>query len=75
MVVATSIAELATPIENYLLYPGLFFIVLFVAFHVYVFVARPRARFLKQMDYVWLTLAALSIVSAASDQRRMLAQS
>jgi hypothetical protein len=68
------IQELASPLKNALLYPILSFIVLFVLFHVYVYVARPSTRFLKQVDYAWLTLAALSIISAADDQRRMLAQ-
>lgn len=69
------IQSLAAPLKNAFLYPMLFFIVLFVLFHVYVYIARPGARFLKQVDYVWLGLAALSIVTAAADQRRMLAQS
>ncbi|QOG22644.1 MULTISPECIES: hypothetical protein [Bradyrhizobium] len=75
MTVTSSIEELVVPLRNALLYPILFFVVLFVVFHVYVYVARPGARFLKKVDYAWLALAALSIVSAASDQRRMLAQS
>src|ERR1700722_4222076 len=69
-----SIQEFAASLKNTLLYPMLFFIILLILFHVFVYVARPSARFLKKVDYAWLSLAALSIISAASEQRRMLAQ-
>jgi hypothetical protein len=50
------------------------FVGLLTVFHVYVFISKPDARFLKKVDYYWLGFAALSLVSAATSQRQILAQ-
>jgi hypothetical protein len=56
-----------------LLYVGSFFIVFLILCHLYIYVKHPDARFLKKIDYVWLGFASLSIISAVSDQSRLLA--
>jgi hypothetical protein len=50
------------------------FVGLLILFHAYVFISKPDARFLKKVDYYWLAFTALSLVSAASSQRQVLAQ-
>lgn len=60
-------------LSNTLWQASALFVVSLVLFHIYVFLAKPNSRFLKMIDYWWLAFAALSLVSATSAQRRMIA--
>ena len=45
-----------------------------IALHVLVFFTRPDTLALKYVDYLWLGFASISLISATSEQRRVLAE-
>lgn len=52
------------------------FTYLFIAlafFHLYIYVRKPSARFLKQIDYWWLGFASLSLFGAIYAQKQLFA--
>jgi hypothetical protein len=49
----------------------LFFVVVLILSHVLVDRFKPSTRALKYVDYVWLTIAALGIIAAASEWNKI----
>jgi hypothetical protein len=68
------IHELIADLRDQWIYAAITFIALLVLFHIYVYVAKPSARFLKKTEYLWLGLGALSIITAVGDTRRLVAE-
>jgi hypothetical protein len=66
--------DMATDIRQRFFFVFVFFLVCMLIFHLYVHLKRPTARWLKGLDYVWLGFAALSLLGAAFEQRRFVAE-
>lgn len=49
------------------------FVLLIIIFHIYVYIAKPNARFLKKVDYWWLAFSSLSLFGAVYAQKQLYA--